>query len=150
MNGFGWPATLKRTKGGVELSFPDWPDIVETGTTVQEAVIRARDALNRAVMLRIGEGTRIPLPSELQPGQLHVPIAEEVAVHLEAYLEERDKEYFREAAELQRVQHDLRAAFFTERRAHRLAHRILILPSFSATDDTGPRQATLTLTMRTL
>ena len=44
MNSFGWPAKLNRTKGGVELSFADWPDITESRTTVQEAVLRAKDA----------------------------------------------------------------------------------------------------------
>ena len=51
MNSFGWPAKLNRTRGGVELSFADWPDITESGKTVQEALLRAKDALNHAVML---------------------------------------------------------------------------------------------------
>ena len=118
MNSFGWPAKLNRTKGGVKLSFADWPDITETATTVQEAVLRAKDSLNHAVMLRINAGTSVPPPSNLQPGQVLIPITEDLAVRLQAYAEERDTQLFRETAEVHRVQRDLRAAFLAERQAY--------------------------------
>ena len=135
MNSFGWPAKLKRTKDGVELSLPDWPDITESGATVQEAVLRARDALNHAVMLRIRTGTRVPSPSDLRPGQILVPVAEEVALSLEAHAEERDEQLFRDVAELQRVERDRRAAFWAERQAY------LDLPlRFGERADAGARE----------
>lgn len=135
MSSFGWPATVKPTPEGVEVSLPDWPDIIESGTTVQEAVLRARDALNHAVMLRIRTGTRVPPPGDLQPGQVLVPIAEEVAVSLEAYAEERDDRLFRDVTELQRVERDRRAAFWAERQAY------LDLPlRFGERADAGARE----------
>ena len=68
--------------------------------------------------LRIRAGTGVPPPSDLRPGQVLIPITEDVAVRLQAYAEERDTHLFREAAELHRVQRELRAAFLAERRAY--------------------------------
>ena len=135
MSSFGWPATVRRTREGVELSLLDWPDITASGTTVQEAVLRARDALNQAVVLRIRTGVRVPPPGDLQPGQILVPISEEVALSLEAYAEQRDDQLFRNVAELQGVERDRRAAFWAERQAY------LDLPlRFAERADAGARE----------
>ena len=117
MNNYSWPASVTMTRDAVVLTFPDWPDLSESGASVQEAMLRATETLSKAALTRIHARATIPKPSDLGPRQIPIAIDAETSAQLDGYLEERQVQLFRETKEWQQAFHNRRAAFLTEFRA---------------------------------
>ena len=117
MEPYAWPANIAKTRDAVVVTFPDWPDLAESGENVQVAVLGAKDALSKAVSTRISSKATIPRPSDLGPRQIPIVVDDDTAAQLNGYLDERQLRLFRENNELQQAYHNRRAAFLTEFRA---------------------------------
>ena len=118
MNTYAWPASVTTTRNEIVLTFPDWPDLSESGASIQEAIIHATDALSAAVSTRIETRAPIPIPSDRGPRQIPILIDAETAANLDSYLEEREIRSVRQANELQQAYNNRRTAFLTEFRAN--------------------------------
>lgn len=65
-----YPVSLKREKGGTILaSFPDAPEALTEGESINEALTEAQDALLAALGGYINERRAIPWPSKIRRGQ---------------------------------------------------------------------------------
>jgi antitoxin HicB len=77
----------KEKEGGCWLSFPDLPGTYTNGTSVEDAMSHALDALETMFMYTFGTGEMIPLPSPPKRGQklveLPPTIAAKVLLHNE-------------------------------------------------------------------
>ena len=74
MRQFTYPARLKQDDEGRYLvTFPDFPEALTDGATIDEALFEAADALDEAMAARISHEEEIPEPSKLKRGQYEVP-----------------------------------------------------------------------------
>jgi antitoxin HicB len=83
-----YPVIVHKEKaGGCWLSFPDVPGTYTNGTSVEDAMSHALDALETMFMYTFGTGEMIPLPSLPKRGQklveLPVSVAAKVLLHNE-------------------------------------------------------------------
>ena len=69
----------KEKEGGYWLSFPDLPGTYTNGTSVEDAMSHALDALQTMFMYTFGTGEMIPLPSPPRRGQKLVELPPTVA-----------------------------------------------------------------------
>jgi len=85
---FVYPAVLTPDEqdGGFVVSFPDVPEAITDGDTVEEALVEAADALEEAVAGRINRGDDIPPPSACRKGQYRVPVPPQMAAKAALYL----------------------------------------------------------------
>lgn len=60
--------------GYVQARFPDWPNIITGGDTLEEAAASAREALAAAIAWYRDAGLPLPDPSDRPSGQLNVRI----------------------------------------------------------------------------
>ena len=60
-----YPAIVEHSAGGFNVAFPDLPDCVSRGSTVQEAVLNAEAALGEYLLGRSGFGKEPAAPSNL-------------------------------------------------------------------------------------
>lgn len=75
-----YPAIVHKEKaGGCWLSFPDVPGTYTNGTSVEDAMSHALDALETMFMYTFGTGELIPLPSLPRRGQKWVELPPTVA-----------------------------------------------------------------------
>ena len=61
--GFGWPVDLVEEDGGVSVCFPDVPGAITWGSTREEALNQAEDALVSLIAALIAGGQSIPVAS---------------------------------------------------------------------------------------
>lgn len=83
---FVYPATLRKGRDGRHtVTFSDLPEALTDGSTEEEALENAADALSEALMGRIADSEQIPAPSMAVRGQYQVApdptIAAKVALH---------------------------------------------------------------------
>lgn len=65
-----YPARLKAAEdGGFVVTFPDIPEAITQGESVEDALLHAADALTSALDFYIEEGSSIPAPSKPKRGQ---------------------------------------------------------------------------------
>lgn len=64
-----YPARLKRDGRGFMVSFPDIPEALTCGSTREEALKMAADALATALEFYAEDGRPVPAPSKLKRGQ---------------------------------------------------------------------------------
>jgi antitoxin HicB len=69
----------KEKSGGCWLSFPDVPGTYTNGTSVEDAMSHALDALETMFMYTFGTGEMIPLPSLPKRGQKLIELPPTVA-----------------------------------------------------------------------
>jgi antitoxin HicB len=87
MNQFNYPATLtKQKEGGYLVQFPDLPEAITQGDTIEDALIEATDCLEEAIANRIEMKLNLPSPSRLKKNQhtisLHTTFAAKIALYL--------------------------------------------------------------------
>lgn len=87
---FVYPATLTAAtdhapgETGFVVTFPDFPEAITQGETVEEALAEAEDCLDEAISNRTRRKMEIPFPSPLSPGQR--PVAAHANVSVKAAL----------------------------------------------------------------
>lgn len=59
-----YPARIAHSEDGCCLAFPDFEDLLVTGTTLPETLLTASIALLREIATRLKQGVTIPLPSD--------------------------------------------------------------------------------------
>src|SRR5271165_6838376 len=70
MEMFQYPVTLKREKtGGYLVTFPDIPEAITQGKTIDEAMAMAREALETALDFYFEDKHEVPMPSVPKRGQ---------------------------------------------------------------------------------
>jgi antitoxin HicB len=71
-----YPATLTADPdGGFTVAFRDVPEAVTEGDTREEALLRAEDALESALAMYIAAKEPLPASSELETGEVMVPLS---------------------------------------------------------------------------
>ena len=73
-----YPADLTRDVLGWKLRFPDVPEAVTGGTTRDEAIAQAAEALLTAMDLYLDERRPVPVPSLVREGQVAIKLPVEM------------------------------------------------------------------------
>lgn len=87
-----YPATLTVDGNGYLVKFPDIPEALTQGTTREEALDMAADALRTAMDFYFEDGRRVPMPSRVKRGQVAVELPPSVGAKvllLNTMLEQR-------------------------------------------------------------
>jgi antitoxin HicB len=74
-------------EGGFVITFPDIPEVVTQGETVEQCVEEASDAIEEAIVGRINTGDTIPIPSPVVAGQYAIPVPAQSALKAALYEE---------------------------------------------------------------
>jgi antitoxin HicB len=75
MRGFmRYPANFKPDGQFILVTFPDIPEAITQGDSIEDALVHAADALTSALDFYIEDGNPIPLPSRLKRGQYMVEL----------------------------------------------------------------------------
>ena len=59
------------------VRFPDIPEAITQGESVEDALTEAADALEEALIGKLTAGGKIPVPSPAKTGQYRVPVSAE-------------------------------------------------------------------------
>lgn len=113
---YAWPANVANHQSRFVASLVDWPGIIGSGPTVNDAVIDTMGKVSDSVRQRISDRVKIPAPSELKPGQIQVPLDDDANARLEAYLDEIKDKSLKKSLEIDQANRDKRAAYLTEHR----------------------------------
>jgi antitoxin HicB len=70
---------LKEPEGGYTVTFPDIPEAITCGTSVEDALHHAKDALESAMDFYFDDRRPIPSPSKPKKGQYQVELPPSVA-----------------------------------------------------------------------
>lgn len=90
MRSYSYPANFTPAEeGGFVITFPDVPEVVTQGETIEQCVQEASDALEEAMIGRINTGDEIPTTSTPQPGQYVIPVPIQSAMKAALYEEIR-------------------------------------------------------------
>jgi len=90
MRSYKYPANFTPAdEGGFVITFPDVPEVVTQGETIDNCVEEASDALEEAIIGRINLGEAIPVPSAPQHGQYAIPLPAPSALKAALYEEIR-------------------------------------------------------------
>lgn len=86
-NQFNYPATLsKQNDGSYLVQFPDFPEAITQGDTIEDALLEATDCLEEAIANRIEMKLDIPSPRQFKKSQhqvtLHATFAAKTALYL--------------------------------------------------------------------
>ena len=115
---YSWPANIAKSNAGWVTAVVDWPGIMVVGADPQTSILSAAAALSNAVRERIRNRASIPLPSELKPDQLQIPIDGDATALLENYLEETHEKRLRRLSEIEQANREKRASFLSEWRVN--------------------------------
>jgi len=74
-----YPAVIRPDGDGWMVSFPDIPEALSAGSTWDEAVAMAKDALVTALEFYFDDKREIPHPSRLKKGQVPIELPASVA-----------------------------------------------------------------------
>jgi antitoxin HicB len=81
MYAYQYPAEFTpATEGGFVVTFPDLPEAITQGETVQGCIHEATDALDEAIMGRINRGQEIPKASTAKAGQYLISVPMQTAL----------------------------------------------------------------------
>jgi antitoxin HicB len=93
MRSYQYPAEFTRAEeGGYVITFPDVPEAITQGETIEQCIGEASDALEEAIIGRINMGKDIPVPSIRQRGQYFIPLAAQSAFKAALYEEIKSQE----------------------------------------------------------
>jgi antitoxin HicB len=71
-----YPAALiPDPDGGFTVTFRDVPEAITEGDSREEALLRAEDALESALAMYVAAKEPLPVPSNVQPGEVVVPLS---------------------------------------------------------------------------
>lgn len=87
---FLYPVDLDKAADGVTVTFPDVQEAVTHGADVDEALLRAIDALETALEIYVEAGQDIPRPSKPKAGQHVVQASALFGMKLNLYQAMRD------------------------------------------------------------
>ncbi|MEA5578783.1 type II toxin-antitoxin system HicB family antitoxin [Anabaena sp. UHCC 0451] len=91
MNRFVYPALLTEDEdGGFVVTFPDLPEAITQGDTIEKALNEAADCLEEAIALRIDDKLDIPQPSLSNNREYLVPVPIQTALKAALYLAMRE------------------------------------------------------------
>ena len=113
MNNYRWPANIAQNNNVWVTSLVDWPDVAGVGNTPEESVRAAMQALSRVVRQEVEARHDIPVPSEFRPGQVQVPVDDDVSVALGAYLAELDERLLSRQLEIERANRETHAMYMS-------------------------------------
>ena len=86
MKHFNYPVDLLTEDDGVTVTFPDIPECITCGDTIDEALFHAKDALETVLFeMYIDEDKCLPLPSESKQGQHIVTLDMQGCLKLHLY-----------------------------------------------------------------
>lgn len=74
-----YPAVIKPDGDGWLITFPDVPEALSAGSTHEQAVEMAKDALVTSLEFYFEDKREIPMPSRLKRGQLAIELPPSVA-----------------------------------------------------------------------
>ncbi len=91
MNRFSYPVMLSPSEeGGYVVSFPDFPEAITQGETLEESLAEAADCIEEAIAARIDGGLDIP-ESKANPGEKYwVAVPLQMALKAALYLAMQD------------------------------------------------------------
>lgn len=89
---FVYPAQFEPQKeeGGFVVTFPDWPEAITQGESLEDAYAQAEDALEEAVANRIVKKMVFPPPSEVRRDMHSVAVPAPMAVKAALYMALRE------------------------------------------------------------
>jgi len=88
MRSYQYPAEFTPSEeGGYVITFPDVPEAITQGDSLQECIEQASDALDEALTGRINTGKEIPLPSPAKTGHYVIPVPAQTAFKAALYEE---------------------------------------------------------------
>ena len=67
MKDFAWPVEIDESDEGLVVTFPDFPEAVTQGDSMEEALEMAQDALETVVSCRVVHGTACAGGRSIQP-----------------------------------------------------------------------------------
>lgn len=89
---FIYPVVLiQQSEGGYLLQFPDIPEAITQGESVEDALREAADCLEEAIANRISLKSNIPYPSRPKRNQHSISLHTTLAAKAALYLAMRDK-----------------------------------------------------------
>ena len=92
MRSYTYPANFTPAEeGGFLITFPDVPEVVTQGESIEQCVEEASDALEEAIIGRINTDDDIPAASPAQPGQYGIPVPAQSALKAALYEEIRSQ-----------------------------------------------------------
>jgi antitoxin HicB len=75
-----FPAKLqKEPEGGYTVTFPDIPEAITCGESIDDALYHAKDALESAMEFHFEGGRPVPAPSKLKRGQRMIALPPSIA-----------------------------------------------------------------------
>lgn len=93
-NQFNYPAILKKQKeGGYLVQFPDFPEAITQGETIEDALNEAVDCLEEAIANRIEIKECIPFPGRLKRGQYSISLHTTFVAKIALYLAMREQKW---------------------------------------------------------
>lgn len=104
-NRFSFPVILTpdAIDGGFVVTFPDLPEAITQGNTLDECIIEATDCLEEAIAARIDDNLEIPFPSTplFQQHIIHLPLQMSLKVAVYLSIRETGMSYVDLAQQLQ-------------------------------------------------
>lgn len=79
-------AKVKKDGDGYLVTFRDLDNVFAEGTTVEEAIFNAREALNGVLASMLEHGIDVPIPTAARKGEYEVPVGLEISIPLSLYL----------------------------------------------------------------
>lgn len=116
MSTYSWPANLAKNEAGWITSLVDWPEIAAIDNSAQASVLTASQNLSAAIQDRLSKGLKIPLQSELKPGQVEIVVNTDTSAQLDSYLENMQEKQLKRQSEIEQINREKRAAYLTEYR----------------------------------
>ncbi|NJK28635.1 MAG: type II toxin-antitoxin system HicB family antitoxin [Acaryochloridaceae cyanobacterium CSU_3_4] len=93
MNRYSYAASLEPAlEGGYIVTFRDLSEAITQGETLEDSLIEASDCLAEAIAARIDDGSEIPEPSEMRPGEYRVAVPLHIALKAALYLALKETE----------------------------------------------------------
>jgi antitoxin HicB len=88
MTRFVYPALLTADEkdGGFVVTFPDLPEAITQGDSVEQALNEAADCLEESIAVRIDDKLAIPQPSILKNGEYLIAVPAQTALKAALYL----------------------------------------------------------------
>jgi antitoxin HicB len=87
MERFNFPVNFTLEEDGCfVITFPDFPEAISQGETIQECLIEAKDCLDEALALRIDEKLEVPFPSNNINSEYKVSPSLEIVFKVLMYL----------------------------------------------------------------
>ena len=78
-------------EGGYVVTFPDVPEAITQGETIEQCIEEGSDALEEAIIGRINTGEEIPVAYIRQSGQYFIPVPAQTAFKAALYEEIRSQ-----------------------------------------------------------